>query len=64
MLSRWEHGLSSWDVAAGIVMVREAGGQVTDTNGGNEMLSGKAGIVAGNQEIQPQLLRALKAVRV
>lgn len=60
----WEHGLSSWDVAAGIVMVREAGGQVSDTNGGSDMLSGKAGIVAGNQEIQPQLLRALRAVKV
>ena len=26
----WEHGLSPWDIAAGIVLVREAGGFVTD----------------------------------
>ncbi len=30
----WERGLSPWDMAAGILMIREAGGFVTDTNGG------------------------------
>jgi myo-inositol-1(or 4)-monophosphatase len=59
----FEHGLSSWDVAAGIVMVREAGGQVSDMAGGGDVL-GRAGIVAGNQEIQPLLLKALKAIKL
>ncbi len=34
----WEFGLSPWDMAAGIVIVREAGGTVTDTAGGERML--------------------------
>ena len=58
----WEIGLTSWDVAAGIVLVREAGGQVSDMNGGGDVLGG-AGIVAGNQDIHPRLLRELKAVK-
>jgi myo-inositol-1(or 4)-monophosphatase len=55
----WEIGLSSWDVAAGIVLIREAGGQVSDMTGGTDVL-GRVGIVAGNQEIHPHLLRILK----
>lgn len=58
----WEIGLNSWDTCAGIVMVREAGGQVTDMIGGGDVL-GTKGIVAGNQELHPALLKALKAVK-
>lgn len=58
----WEIGLNSWDVAGGAVLVREAGGQVSDMNGGGDIF-GRGGIVAGNQEMHPQLLRALKAVK-
>ena len=35
----WERGLQPWDMAAGIVLVREAGGMVSDLHGGAEMLS-------------------------
>ena len=38
----WERGLQAWDMAAGIVLVREAGGMVTDLNGGAEMLANGA----------------------
>ena len=31
----WERGLKPWDVAAGIVLVREAGGMVSDLHGGS-----------------------------
>ena len=31
----WEIGLSRWDIAAGILLVREAGGLVSDFNGGD-----------------------------
>jgi myo-inositol-1(or 4)-monophosphatase len=56
----WEHALSPWDVAAGIVIVREAGGIVSDLGGGQDML--KSGdIAAGNGNIQPALLRILDA---
>ncbi len=34
----WEHNLQPWDVAAGIVIVREAGGFVSDLDGGDKML--------------------------
>ncbi|MDF1719495.1 MAG: inositol monophosphatase family protein [Minwuia sp.] len=55
----WERGLKSWDMAAGIVIVREAGGMVTDLNGGRKMLQ-TGGIVAGNGQMQQPLLQALK----
>jgi len=34
----WEHNLKPWDVAAGIVILREAGGFVSDLNGGDKMM--------------------------
>ena len=34
----WEDGLSPWDVAAGILLIREAGGFVSDRDGGQDML--------------------------
>ncbi len=43
----WEFGLAPWDVAAGIVIVREAGGLVSEIGGGANMLRGKS-IVAAN----------------
>lgn len=55
----WENGLNPWDVAAGIVLVREAGGFVTDLSGGRKMLSG-GGILAANSELH-EPLRALVA---
>jgi len=54
----WEHGLSPWDVAAGIVILREAGGIVTDGDGGLEVLTGKS-IVAANSRLHPLLRAAL-----
>ncbi|MEQ8748013.1 inositol monophosphatase family protein [Pyruvatibacter sp.] len=55
----WEHGLQPWDVAAGIVMVREAGGFVTDMSGGDRLLEGK-GVIAANADLLPQLQDMLK----
>ena len=43
----WEYDLKPWDVAAGVVIVKEAGGVVTDYKGGNDFLFGKE-IVASN----------------
>ncbi len=42
----FEYGLSPWDVAAGVILVTEAGGQVTDFNGGEKYIFGHQ-IVAG-----------------
>jgi len=58
----WERGLSPWDVAAGTILVREAGGVVTDCDGGNDMFV-KREIVAGNEAVHPKLMRLLKDAR-
>jgi myo-inositol-1(or 4)-monophosphatase len=55
----WETGLSSWDIAAGILLVREAGGFVSDMDGGQDMLDTGA-VVAGNEIIQRALLKTVK----
>lgn len=54
----WERGISAWDMAAGIVLVREAGGYVSDADGGRDMLS-TGSIVAGNEAIQRDLLKLI-----
>ena len=55
----WETGLSSWDIAAGILLVREAGGFVSDMDGGQGMLD-NGQVVAGNELIQRALLKTVK----
>lgn len=55
----WERGVNSWDIAAGVVLVREAGGFVSDFSGGSDMLS-KGEIVAGNETIQRLLLDLMR----
>ncbi len=57
----WEHDLQPWDMAAGIVILREAGGIATDTAGGEDMLD-KGSIVAANPTIHKLLLAALQKV--
>ena len=57
----WEHGLKAWDVAAGILLVREARGTVTDLSGGSAMLE-NGDILASNENLHPQMLRLLKGV--
>jgi myo-inositol-1(or 4)-monophosphatase len=56
----WERSLSAWDIAAGIVLVREAGGFVSDLDGGESMLD-KGHVVAGNETMHREVLRALKS---
>ncbi len=55
----WERNLSPWDVAAGLILVREAGGYITDLDGPEDpVVSGD--VIAGNEAIHRDLLRALK----
>jgi len=56
----WESGLSPWDVAAGIILIRESGGFVTDLSGGHEMLE-SGDIAAGNEIIHAKLLETIRA---
>ena len=55
----WEFGLSPWDVAAGIVLVREAGGFVTDILGGAASIHG-ASIVAANDRLHAPVRQMLR----
>jgi myo-inositol-1(or 4)-monophosphatase len=50
----YEYGLSPWDVAAGGFIVQQAGGQVSDFNGGKDWLFGKE-LVSGNGLINDEL---------
>jgi myo-inositol-1(or 4)-monophosphatase len=56
----WERNLSPWDMAAGLLMVREAGGFVTDLDGTDAMFA-KGHIVAGNETLHRELLTVLKS---
>ena len=55
----WERDLSPWDLAAGMILVREAGGFVTDLDGGDQIFA-KGQIAAGNDTMHRELLRLLK----
>jgi len=55
----WERDLSPWDLAAGSLLVREAGGFVSDCDGGDDIFN-EAQIVAGNETMHRELLRLLK----
>jgi myo-inositol-1(or 4)-monophosphatase len=55
----WEIGLSPWDIAAGALLVREAGGLIGDLNGEDKFLdSGR--VVASNSKIFSAMLQTLK----
>ncbi len=54
----WEIGLFPWDLAAGIVLVREAGGFVTDVAGGDKMMA-TGEIIAANSHLHGKLAAIL-----
>ena len=58
----WERDLKPWDMAAGALLVTEAGGKVTDADGGEDMLT-QGAICAGNLDIHPLLLERLKVAQ-
>ena len=57
----WELGLSPWDIAAGHLLVREAGGYISDFSGGREHIW-VGDVVAGNQAIHGFLLKIIRDV--
>lgn len=58
----WESGLKPWDVAAGFLMVREAGGLVSDYAGQpGSVANGQ--VVAGNEALHGALLKALRPIQ-
>ena len=56
----WEQWLSAWDIAAGVLLIREAGGVVTDFMG-REVGVEHTGLVAGNPAMHAWLLETLTA---
>ena len=54
----WEIGLHPWDLAAGIVLVREAGGFTSDFDGGNAMMA-SGEIIAANDRLHEKFLKIL-----
>jgi myo-inositol-1(or 4)-monophosphatase len=56
----WERDISPWDIAAGLLLVREAGGFVTDVDGKDTMMQ-TGSIVAGNETMHHELLKLLKS---
>ena len=56
----WERSLHAWDMAAGIVLIREAGGFISDTEGGDAMLA-EGSVCAGNETMHRQLLALLRS---
>jgi myo-inositol-1(or 4)-monophosphatase len=56
----WERDLGAWDLAAGVLLVAEAGGMVTDAEGGEEMIA-KGSVCASNSSLHALLMDRLKA---
>ena len=55
----WEFGVKAWDVGAGALIVREAGGRVTSVDGGEDFLSDQS-ILVSNSLLHEQMLRVLR----
>ena len=58
----WERGLNPWDMAAGMLLIAEAGGYVSDLDGGNKIFE-TGSILAGNETIQKKMIAALKKAK-
>lgn len=55
----WEAGLKPWDLAAGVLLIQEAGGLVTDFDGGENYLA-TGNVVGGNPKVFSQLLQVIQ----
>jgi myo-inositol-1(or 4)-monophosphatase len=59
--SFWEYGLNPWDTAAGVVLVEEAGGRISDMQGQPYVLGGPS-ILSSNGHIHEEMLRVVAEV--
>jgi myo-inositol-1(or 4)-monophosphatase len=55
----WEFGLAPWDIAAGILVIREAGGYITDLSGGHRMME-TGDVLAANDHLHLPLAQLIK----
>lgn len=58
----WEYKLSPWDVAAGILLVQEAGGRVTSIEDGPVHLEGRLHLIANNGHLHEEMVAVLREV--
>lgn len=58
----WELGLNTWDIAAGVLLIQEAGGLVSDMEGGHSYME-TGNIVASNNQLYKSLITTLNAAR-
>jgi myo-inositol-1(or 4)-monophosphatase len=56
----YEYGLNPWDVAAGAIIVKEAGGHVSDFKGGKDFIFGEE-IIADNGSISDEFFQVISA---
>lgn len=54
----WEFGLRPWDIAAGSLLIQEAGGLISDLNGGEDYIN-QGDVIAGNPKIFKSLIQTL-----
>jgi len=54
----WQRNLNYWDIAAGIILVRESGGFITDFNGENKYIKNKT-ILVTNSKINKEMIEIL-----
>jgi myo-inositol-1(or 4)-monophosphatase len=57
----WEIRLNAWDVAAGALIVQEAGGTVTDVHGGPDFITKPQSVLAANATLHAKMLEVLKS---
>ncbi len=55
----WEIGLNIWDMAAGVLLIQEAGGLSSDFSGGHDYLE-SGNLVSGNPKVFADILRAIR----
>ncbi|MCW8829901.1 MAG: inositol monophosphatase [Gammaproteobacteria bacterium] len=56
----WEFNLNAWDIAAGILLVREAGGIITDFAGGDRYLE-TGDIIAASPKVFPEMMKIISS---
>ncbi len=58
----WSFGMQAWDLAAGALMVREAGGLINDVDGRDDWLA-SGNVITGNPKVQDFLLRSYRNIK-
>ena len=55
----WQRNLNYWDIAAGVILVKESGGFITDFNGNYDYIKNKS-VIASNPKINKEMIEVLK----